>query len=103
MWRTLSHVLPDNMRFALSSCIYGFPTAKISLSSPCQVSCASLSNAIESGLGTNVTTTDLGFCTSANFSATVIQNCVFCYGLTDQQKYMANCTFHVHTTRSALT
>src|SRR5436305_1177121 len=63
------------MRFALSSCIYGFPTEKISLSSPCQVSCATLSNAIESGLGTNVTTTDLGFCNSANFSVPSLFGC----------------------------
>lgn len=98
-WRTLSHA-PDNMRYTLSSCMYGFPAQKESLSSPCQVTCAPLSNAIESGLGTNATTADLGFCTTAGFSTYNIQNCVFCYGLMDQQKYLANCMFQVHRTKT---
>ena len=83
---------PDNMRYALSSCMFGFPTQKVSLSSPCQVTCAPLSNAIESGLATNATVADLSFCNTANFTSTIIQKCVFCYGLMDQQKYLANCT-----------
>jgi hypothetical protein len=88
--RTLSHSL-DNLRYALSACMYGFPTQMVSLSSPCQVTCTPLSTAIESGLGTNATTADLSFCNTANFTTTLIQNCVFCYGLMDQQKYLANC------------
>lgn len=88
--RPLLHGL-DNMRYTLSSCMFGFPTQKVSLSSPCQVSCTPLSNAIESGLGINATIADLSFCTSANFSTANIQRCVFCYGLMDKQKYLANC------------
>lgn len=97
--RTLSLSL-DNMRYTLSACLYGFPTQLVSVSSPCQVSCTPLSTAIESGLGTNATIADLSFCNTANFSATNIQNCVFCYGLMDQQKYLANCMprpyLHLH-------
>jgi hypothetical protein len=71
--------------------MFGFPTQMVSLSSPCQVTCTPLSTAIESGLNTNATIADLSFCNTANFSTTNIQNCVFCYGLMDQQKYLANC------------
>ena len=71
--------------------MYGFPTQMVSLSSPCQVTCTPLSTAIESGLSTNATIADLSFCNTANFSTTNIQQCVFCYGLMDQQKYLANC------------
>jgi hypothetical protein len=90
MSRLLLHP-PDNLRYALSACMFGFPVQMVSLSSPCQVTCTPLSNAIESGLGTNATTADLGFCNTANFSAAAIQQCVFCYGLMDGQKYLANC------------
>src|ERR1700733_4559008 len=79
------------MRYTLSACLYGFPTQMVSLSSPCQVTCAPLSIAIESGLSINATIADLSFCSAANFSTTIIQQCVFCYGLMDQQKYLANC------------
>jgi hypothetical protein len=82
--------------------MFGFPTQKVSLSSPCQVTCASLSTAIESGLGTNATTADLGFCNTAGFSTATIQNCVFCYGLIDQQKYLANCRCQLPSTRPLL-
>ena len=61
------------------------------MSSPCQVTCATLSLAIESGLNNATATADLSFCNTANFSTTTIQQCVFCYGLTDQQRYLANC------------
>jgi hypothetical protein len=82
--------------------MFGFPTQKVSLSSPCQVTCAPLANAIESGLGTNATTADLGFCNTVGFSTANIQNCVFCYGLMNQQKYLANCMCQLPTTRPLL-
>lgn len=87
----LSHTSLVNLRYTLSACLYGFPNQVISLSSPCQVTCASLSIAIESGLNTSTKTADLSFCNAANFSTTTIQQCVFCYGLTNEQKYLANC------------
>ena len=77
--------------------MFGYPVQKVSISSPCQVTCAPLYYAIESGLGnkTHPTSTNLSFCNQATFTENVISQCVFCYGLMDDQKYLANCE-HTH-------
>lgn len=87
-----SHNWPDNLRYTLSACMFGFPVQIVSPSTPCQVTCTPLSPGIESGLGINSSTTDLSFCNVPNFNPGNIQQCVFCYGLLDEQKYLANCT-----------
>jgi len=81
-----------NLRYAVSECMFGFPAQIISPSSPCQVSCQPLSPGVTMGLQSNASSTDLSFCNAGNFTDGLISQCVFCYGLLDQQKYIANCT-----------
>ena len=71
--------------------IYGYPGEKQSLSTPCQVSCASLSPAIEFDLLNPSGLTAYDFCGLSTFSDLVVTNCMLCYGLTDNEKILANC------------
>lgn len=89
-----AYALVDNLRYAFSTCVYGFPTEKISVSTPCQVSCERLRGAIEHNLDTNTTIVeDLSYCNRPGFQDTVVINrCAKCYGRMDDVAYMANCT-----------
>lgn len=83
-----------NLRYAFSSCVYGFPEQVANISSPCVVSCQSLSSALEYDLddpsGVNFDT----WCGTSSFADNVISQCEFCYNLTsnmtDSQVYLAN-------------
>lgn len=80
-----------NLRYALSTCVFGFPQEKISTSTPCQVSCEPLRSAIGHNLNTNATLEDLSYCSLSSFQDTVgINRCAACYGRMDGEAYMAN-------------
>lgn len=81
----------DNLRFAFSTCLYGFPKQKQSLSTPCQVSCEDLRPAIELELVNGSSLTSYTFCDVSTFSDDTITTCAECYSLTDTEKYLANC------------
>ncbi len=82
----------DNLRYTVSTCVFGFPVEKVSLSTPCQVSCAPLQDAISHNLNTNVTLDDLSYCNLPSFQDTVgINRCAECYGRMDGEAYLANC------------
>lgn len=87
-----AYTLTDNLRYALSTCVFGFPQEKISTSTPCQVSCEPLRSAIGHNLNTNATLEDLSYCSLSSFQDTVgINRCAACYGRMDGEAYMANC------------
>ncbi|GFG00449.1 hypothetical protein IFM61392_01390 [Aspergillus lentulus] len=83
-----------NLRYAFSSCVYGFPEQVANISSPCVVSCQSLSSALVYDLddpsGVNFDT----WCGASAFADNVISQCEFCYNLTsnmtDSQVYLGN-------------
>ncbi|GIJ82243.1 hypothetical protein Asppvi_000749 [Aspergillus pseudoviridinutans] len=83
-----------NLRYAFSSCVYGFPEQVANISSPCVVSCQPLSSALEYDLdhpnGVNFDT----WCGASSFADNLISQCEFCYNLTsnmtDSQVYLAN-------------
>lgn len=75
--------------------MYGFPEQVANISSPCVVSCQSLSSALKYDLddpsGVNFDT----WCGASAFADNVISQCEFCYNLTsnmtDSQVYLGNC------------
>ncbi|KAM5468322.1 hypothetical protein MauCBS54593_005063 [Microsporum audouinii] len=79
-----------NLRFAFSTCIYGYPVVKQSLSTPCQVTCQGLSESIKykqlEPLGRNL----YDFCGISTFSDKDITDCTICYSLTENEKFLAN-------------
>ncbi|KAF3480899.1 uncharacterized protein GIQ15_06246 [Arthroderma uncinatum] len=79
-----------NLRFAFSTCIYGFPVVKQSLSTPCQVTCQGLSESIQfkqlRPQGKNL----YDFCGISTFSDKDITDCTICYSLTENEKFLAN-------------
>ncbi|PGH11367.1 hypothetical protein AJ80_07158 [Polytolypa hystricis UAMH7299] len=79
-----------NLRYAFSSCIYGFPAVKQSLSTPCQVSCEKLRDAMGMGLMDPTGTSTYDFCGLAGFADPLVTKCAACYARTEDEKYMAN-------------
>lgn len=83
----------DNLRYAFTSCVFGFPESVNNISSQCTVSCQSLDTALEYDLknpsGDNVDT----WCGVSSFADNIISQCEFCYNLTTTQVYMANCKY----------
>ncbi|RMZ88523.1 hypothetical protein DV736_g4240, partial [Chaetothyriales sp. CBS 134916] len=80
------------LRFTLSSCMFGIPDERVSLSSPCQVTCTPLNASIGYNLTRTPAYTDarLDFCTASIFDDTTINNCAFCYSMISQQLFVAN-------------
>ena len=80
------------MRYTLSECMFAVPQQRVSISSPCQVTCAPLQDAVASGISndTSNVTPDLSYCNAGVFDDTDINACAFCYGFIPQQLFMAN-------------
>ncbi|KAL4782463.1 hypothetical protein BJX76DRAFT_290349 [Aspergillus varians] len=83
-----------NLRFAFSSCVYGFPESISNTSSSCPVACDEMETPIEYELnnpsGENLET----WCDTASFADNEITDCEACYNLTASsqasQVYLAN-------------
>ncbi|EAU34428.1 predicted protein [Aspergillus terreus NIH2624] len=79
-----------NLRYAFSTCVYGFPESVANLSTPCTVSCQPLDSALEYDLanpsGVNFDT----WCGASSFADNLISQCEFCFNLTQTEVYMAN-------------
>ncbi|KAJ9269647.1 hypothetical protein DTO212C5_4258 [Paecilomyces variotii] len=79
-----------NLRYAFSTCVFGYPGSVTNVSTPCIVSCQGLSSAIELDLTSPDSTTFDAFCGVTTFGDNTVDQCEFCYGLTDNQILMAN-------------
>jgi hypothetical protein len=78
--------------------MFGIPEERVSISSPCQVTCAPLNASIGYRLTNNSENADPSqdFCTASRFDDPTINNCAFCYSLIDEQLFTANCALHPH-------
>ena len=85
--------LSDNLRYAVSTCMFGFPSPVVAQSTPCDVSCAPLQYALGSQLTGNSTIAapGMGFCTTSRFDDNTINVCSQCYGRLNDQVAVANC------------
>ncbi|PWY86012.1 hypothetical protein BO70DRAFT_360823 [Aspergillus heteromorphus CBS 117.55] len=79
-----------NLRFAFSSCVYGYPESVVSMSTPCLVSCLGLDTSIEFNLLDPNDININAWCATSSFANNQIDTCSVCYNLTGTQVYMAN-------------
>ncbi|KAL2216717.1 hypothetical protein M432DRAFT_76720 [Thermoascus aurantiacus ATCC 26904] len=79
-----------NLRYAFSTCVYGFPASVGNTSTPCLVSCQPMSTAIEFDLQAPTSVSFDAFCGVSSFTDNLIDQCEFCYSLTSDQLYLAN-------------
>lgn len=85
----------DNLHYAFSTCAHGHPSQVGNYSSPCIVTCSSLAPALDSQLVNPDPVNLFDWCSSSAFAGVVVDQCTFCYNLTTNQAYLANCGFHV--------
>ncbi|KAJ5632436.1 hypothetical protein N7490_008775 [Penicillium lividum] len=79
-----------NLRFAISTCVFGYPESISNVSSPCPVACGTVQDAVEFEID-DPTVDNLGaWCDTTSFADNVINTCEFCYNLTTNQLYLAN-------------
>ncbi|KAL4922489.1 hypothetical protein BDW62DRAFT_53797 [Aspergillus aurantiobrunneus] len=82
-----------NLRFAFSSCVYGYPEVVSDVSNPCPVACEDLETPIEYEVENPSPEYLETWCDTASFSDIEITDCGVCYNLTSDstsQIYMAN-------------
>src|SRR3954454_7619466 len=91
------HVLtscPDNMRYSLSYCIFGYPNS--SNTSPCVTSfaCEPLTIPLEDGILSSQSTDQYGYCSANESAAThqIFNRCASCVAASGNTQYLANCT-----------
>ncbi|EXJ81457.1 hypothetical protein A1O3_07749 [Capronia epimyces CBS 606.96] len=79
------------LRYTLAGCMFAIPEQHISISSPCQVSCAPLNASIGYQV-TNDSSSTPGndFCTVGQFDDGDINKCALCYSFIPQQLFLAN-------------
>lgn len=91
-----------NLRYTLSECMFAYPEEIVSISSPCQVTCAPLKNATTFEIGSDQTTAvantvpDFDFCQQGYFRDNIVNNCSFCYSFVPQQLFLANFVQALH-------
>jgi hypothetical protein len=85
----------DNMRYSLSYCIFGFPNATNSSTSPCTTSfaCEPLTTPLEDGILSPQTSTQYDYCSVDNNVLThqIINRCSSCIAAGGETQYLANC------------
>lgn len=87
--------LLDNLRYATSVCLWGWPTHKKNVSSPCDIdyACHPLQKALETGNLNPANETEYQYCTAGGsvFQSSSVQNCIQCLQASSDQNYMSNC------------
>ncbi|KAJ5170385.1 uncharacterized protein N7500_003168 [Penicillium coprophilum] len=79
-----------NLRYAFSTCVFGFPDSISNVSSPCPVACDGVRLAVATHLEDPGTSNLNSWCETKSFADNVVNTCEFCYNLTTTQVYMAN-------------
>ncbi|CAG7923771.1 unnamed protein product [Penicillium olsonii] len=79
-----------NLRYAFSTCVFGFPDSISNVSSPCPVACDGVRTALETDIEEPSTSNLDAWCDTPTFADNVVNTCEFCYNLTTTQVYMAN-------------
>ncbi|CAG8281642.1 unnamed protein product [Penicillium salamii] len=79
-----------NLRYAFSTCVFGYPDSISNVSSPCPVACDGVRFAVETDIEEPSTSNLDAWCDTPTFADNVVNTCEFCYNLTTTQVYMAN-------------
>jgi hypothetical protein len=87
-------MIQDNLRYAFTTCVFGFPQSAANISTPCTVGCGGIQNAVEVDILNPSANNFDDWCGATGFADNVINDCEFCYNLTyrqtNPQVYMAN-------------
>ncbi|KAJ5681837.1 uncharacterized protein N7477_001777 [Penicillium maclennaniae] len=88
-----------NLRFAFTTCVFGYPAVVTNQTSQCPVACAGIEPAVEINLLDPTADNFQDWCKSTAFADNIINTCEFCYNLTSEavnpgttggQVYLAN-------------
>ncbi|OQD70546.1 hypothetical protein PENDEC_c022G06356 [Penicillium decumbens] len=88
-----------NLRYAFSTCVFGFPSVITNQTSQCPVACSGIESAVSVDLTDPSADNFQNWCKSTSFADNVINTCEFCYNLTSEavnpgttggQVYLAN-------------
>ncbi|KAK2809223.1 hypothetical protein FQN50_004059 [Emmonsiellopsis sp. PD_5] len=79
-----------NLRYTFSSCVYGIPAVKQSLSTPCQVACESLKDSLKLNLVEPTGRNMHDFCGMGAFADNIVTRCAACYNYTEDERILAN-------------
>ncbi|PGH12510.1 hypothetical protein AJ79_04254 [Helicocarpus griseus UAMH5409] len=80
-----------NLRYAVSSCIFGYPEEKLKgYSTPCQVTCELLRPAFGLNLLDPGVRNMYDHCGMGAFDDGVIDQCAFCFNMTESERYIGN-------------
>ena len=94
--RTVLTSETDNMRYAVSYCVFGFPNATGIGSSPCTTNkaCGNLDVSMEHGIKDPSQTTAYSYCsagTGAAMDYANFESCIPCIAAEGKTQYLANC------------
>lgn len=79
-----------NLRYALSSCMFGFPANNTPHSSPCDVSCDLIKDALAIKLKNPEARSVYDFCGVDDFSNKAVTQCAVCYSMKEDEKIVGN-------------
>ncbi|OQD82614.1 hypothetical protein PENANT_c020G06156 [Penicillium antarcticum] len=79
-----------NLRYAFSTCVFGYPDSISNTSSPCPVACDGVRPAVRTDIEDPNISNLHSWCDDVSFADNVVNTCEFCYNLTTTQVYMAN-------------
>ncbi|KAJ9605112.1 hypothetical protein H2200_010502 [Cladophialophora chaetospira] len=86
------------LRYTLAGCMFAIPEDHISISSPCQVSCAPLNESVgyQVSNDSSASRPANSFCNVGQFDDATINKCATCYSFIPQQLFMANFLQSLH-------
>ncbi|KAJ5128794.1 hypothetical protein N7448_002507 [Penicillium atrosanguineum] len=73
-----------NLRFAFTTCVFGYPAVITNQTSQCPVACAGIQPAVEVDLLDPSANNFQNWCKSTAFADNVVNTCEFCYNLTSE-------------------
>lgn len=73
-----------NLRFAFSTCVFGFPSVVTNQTSQCPVACAGIEPAVIVELEDPTANNFQDWCKSTAFADNIVNTCEFCYNLTSE-------------------
>ncbi|KAJ5333597.1 uncharacterized protein N7506_007380 [Penicillium brevicompactum] len=79
-----------NLRYAFSTCVFGYPDSISNTSSPCPVTCDIIRTAVGEDIQEPSISNLDDWCDSPSFADNVVNDCELCYNYTTTQVYMAN-------------
>jgi len=92
-------LIPDNLRYTLDTCLFGFDNASDAKSTVCSTSqsCGPLQSALENNNLNPLGADEYDYCNADGnaFRGRYLDSCESCLEDTDDQKYLRNCMLYL--------